>query len=206
VISTIGGGPTNTIVPRWRCLASKRTKEIIGKKKTKGRKTSEPLAILDEQSRGGERNPGTLAILDFIYRMQRYRVKEPIEPVLITACQAELERGWCATIEFEFDKAMRKIIEWMMHRKDWILTKVKLESEEKLSDDLEKHLKYFGMIAKYTYMRAESDRTKKLLMESLQETLRNTEDRDKHHRYKKYDEIIQLTTENKDMFNKAVGL
>jgi len=98
---------------------------------------------------------------------------------------------------------MNKIINWMTRRKDWLLTKFKIEAGVRLNEDLEKHLKYFNMVVKYAHLTAESDRTKKLLMASLGDTLRNTDVRTKTHKYLSFRRIIQMAIENKEIFNRA---
>ena len=126
------------------------------------------------------KGPDTFAVLDFIYAMQRYHVENQalMEPILIEAYQGKMEREWCASVDFDFTKVMSKLVKWMTNRKDWLLVKLKLEEGVRLNDDLEKHLKYFGMIAKYAHMEAESDRTKRLLLLSLGGTVRMSEAKD----------------------------
>ena len=84
--------------------------------------------------------------------MQRYKVdqKELIEPILTTACKGELESGWCISLDFDFDRVMNRIVEWMTRQKDWLRARMMLEAGERLSDDLEQHLKYFNMIARFS--------------------------------------------------------
>jgi len=78
-----------------------------------------------------------------------------------------------------------------------------LEAGERLSDELEQHLKHFGMIARYSRMKAESVMTKRLLMASLSETLRKTEVQGEDHKLKTFKEMIQLALDNKEIFNRA---
>jgi len=142
-------------------------------------------------------------MLDFIYAMQRYHVDNQalMEPILIEACQGKMEREWCASVDFDFTKVMCKLVKWMTNRKDWLLVRLRLEEGVKLNEDLEKHLKYFGMIAKYAHMEAESDRTKRLLLLSLGGTVRMSEAKDGSRKFKRFKAIARMAMENKQSFN-----
>jgi len=65
------------------------------------------------------------------------------------------------------EKTLNLLVDWMVHRPDWISVKNKVEQGKAIGDTLDKHVFYFKLVAMYMGLSAESMYTKQLFTESI---------------------------------------
>ena len=70
-------------------------------------------------------------------------------------------------MNYHSEMVMNKVLNRIMQTKEWINLKGNLEMGEKFGEDVETHIHYFKLIAKYMGLNAESNRTKSLFVKSL---------------------------------------
>jgi len=152
-------------------------------------------------------NPSPKAILDFVYQMERYRglEKARLGPIMMKAFQGDREQGWCQQYGYDYEPIWKLMINWMLEKEEWIDLKMKLEKGERLGDDLDTHIKFFKLVAKYSGLRAEDDRTKRLFLKSVGPTvipaiLARQEDQT----FRSFPSILRMARENKAMFDEMV--
>ena len=154
-------------------------------------------------------NPSPLVILQFVYDMERYKVEdETVRKLILTkALRGHREKEWCRKLNYHFDKIMNKILYRMMQTKEWIDLKGRLEMGEKFGEDVESHIHYFRLIAKYMGLKAESDRTKSLFVKSLgPEIMHPLLARKKDGRsYKNFADIVRAAQSCNAIYVKTVG-
>jgi len=64
------------------------------------------------------------------------------------------------------EKILDLLIDWMVHHPDWIKLKGTVEQGKPISQNLDKHVLYFKLVAMYMGLQAESQQTKQLFTES----------------------------------------
>ena len=148
-----------------------------------------------------DENPDCKTVLRFVYEISAFKSdeNEALRPILTRAFQGATGTSWCCATQFNLQKTVNMLLNWMMRRTEWIQLKGTLELGKPLSEDLTTHIFFFKRIAMYMGLQAESDETKQLFIRSLgflpPAAVKNPDGS-----FKNFPEIVQTALENKQQF------
>jgi len=113
--------------------------------------------------------PDTLTVLQFIYEMKAYEGNQDqvIRAILAKAFQGTTGKNWCSATGYNYQRTMNMLVNWMIKRQEWIKTKGDLELGKPISTNLLNHIHFFRLIGMYMGLKAESDETKTMFIESV---------------------------------------
>ena len=151
-----------------------------------------------------QENPSPLSVLQFLYDMERYRTDDKVVQSLILqkALLGTREAEWCLKTDYDFERIKTRILHWMMHTEAWKQVKHKLENGERLSSDIETHIRLFKLVAKYMGLKAESETTKEYFIQSIgMSILPPAATRNDDGTFKKFHVIERLAKVNETLFN-----
>ena len=151
-----------------------------------------------------DETPSPITVLQFVFDMEKYRgTDDEVRAAILTYAFQGREGGqWCTLFDYDFDKLMNKLLNRMMWSREWIDLKAKWEKSEKLARDLPTHIHYFKLIAKYMGVRAESERTKRIFVNSVGSgVLPNATALDYNGRYKSFKTLEQVALTSKARFD-----
>ena len=98
-----------------------------------------------------DQKPTPMTILQFVCDMMGYRRMDPAvkKPVMAKAFQGRDAERWCRQFNYNLEMTMCKLLNRMFEKSEWIDLKGKWEKGEKLAKDLDRHIHFFKLIAKY---------------------------------------------------------